>query len=83
VARSWAVAEQGIYFFAYPENGSLPYTLEFFDFSTGKTTRLAAFEGAARASAIFFITVSPDERQIVYAQRDRLDFDLMLVENFR
>jgi eukaryotic-like serine/threonine-protein kinase len=83
VGRSWAVVERGIYFFAYPQDGALPYTLEFFDFNTRQTTRLTTLEGQARAAAIFGITVSPNERWIVYAQRDRLDFDLMLVENFR
>jgi hypothetical protein len=27
--------------------------------------------------------VSPDEHWVLYAQRDKIDFDLMLVEGFR
>jgi hypothetical protein len=29
------------------------------------------------------LSITPDERYLVYAQQDKLDFDLMLVENFR
>ena len=29
------------------------------------------------------LTVSPDERLLLYTQQDKLEFDLMLVENFR
>jgi len=83
VGRSWAVAERGIYFFNFPPGGAKPYTLEFFDFNTSQTTQLAMLEAPARSFAIYVITVSPDERWLVYEQRDQLDYDLMLVENFR
>jgi hypothetical protein len=83
ITRGWALAERGVYFFVFPPGGSKPYTLEFFDFGTRQTTQLATLEGQARALSISTMTVSPDERWVVYTQRDQLDYDLMLVENFQ
>jgi hypothetical protein len=83
IGQNFAVVEQGIYFFSYPAGGREPYTIEFFDFANRQTTRLATLTELAGPFAVTGITISPDQQWIVYAQRDKLDFDLMLVENFR
>ena len=77
---NWAVVGPGIYFL----EGKLGvgYTLKFFDFETRRTTLLMTFAGPGRSFAMLGLTVAPDERSIVYALRDKLDIDLMLVENF-
>jgi len=77
---NWAVGGSGIYFI----EGKLGigYTLKFFDFETHRTTPLATLVPAGRFPMIG-LTVAPDERSILYAQCDKLDLDLMLVENFR
>jgi Tol biopolymer transport system component/serine/threonine protein kinase len=84
---NWAVAERGIYFLGFHLLNQQPrqpgYTLGFFDFATRQTTQLATLEGPIRTFQISGLTVSPDEHWVLYAQRDKLDFDLMLVENFR
>jgi hypothetical protein len=83
----WAVGDRGIYFlsfFAVLTPVRQPaYTLEFFDFATHQTTQLARLEVPGRQFLISGLTVSPDEHWVLYAQRDKLDFDLKLVEGFR
>jgi serine/threonine protein kinase len=64
-------------------NPQIPYALQFFDFATRRTTPLATLEGPRGTFQITSLTVSPDERFVLYTQRDQLEFDLMLVENFR
>jgi eukaryotic-like serine/threonine-protein kinase len=78
---NWAVAARGIYFL----EGKLgnPYTLKFFDFETHRTTPLMTLGGPGSPFAMIGLTVAPDERSILYSQRDKFDLDLMLVENFR
>jgi Tol biopolymer transport system component len=80
--RNWAVAGRGIYFFT-SQPRETPFTLEFFDFATHQTTPIKTIDGPRGTFQISALTVSPDERWVLYAQRDKLDFDLMLVENFR
>jgi hypothetical protein len=77
---NWAVSVKGIYFL----EGKLasPYTLKFFDFETRRTTSLATFGGPGSPFSMIGLTVASDERSILFAQRDTLDLDLMLVENF-
>jgi Tol biopolymer transport system component/serine/threonine protein kinase len=82
VGRSWTVAEQGIYFLSNRTGGTEPLAIEFFDFNKRQTTRLAALEKPNRVFAANVATVSPDQQWIVYAQRDQLDYDVTLIENF-
>jgi Tol biopolymer transport system component/serine/threonine protein kinase len=79
---NWAVVARGIYFLTSQPHQT-PYALEFFDFATRQTTQIATLDGPRPTFQIAGLTVSPDERWALYAQRDKLDFDLMLVENFR
>jgi Tol biopolymer transport system component len=81
-AANWAMVGRGVYFFTR-QLGQASYALQFFDFATRHTTPLATLEGPRGTFQITSLTVSPDERFILYTQRDQLEFDLMLVENFR
>jgi Tol biopolymer transport system component len=81
-AGNWAVAAHGIYFLIFNRQSSA-YALEFYDFGTRRTTQITTLEGPRLTFLISGLTISPDERWVLFAQRDKLDFDLMLVENFR
>jgi Tol biopolymer transport system component len=78
---NWAVAKRGIYFLEGKRG--IGFTLKFFDFETRVTSPLMTFAPTVGPFAMIGLTVAPDERSILYAQRDKLDLDLMLVENFR
>lgn len=75
------MVRRGVYFL----EGRLrnPLTLKFFDFETRRTTALATLGPPSGPYQILGLSVDHDERSIVYAQLDKFDFDLMLVENFR
>ena len=77
---NWAVTARGIYFLT---RRPPLYALEFFDFATRQTTQITTLEGPGGTFQISGLTISPDERWVLYAQRDKLDYDLILVENFR
>jgi serine/threonine protein kinase/Tol biopolymer transport system component len=70
---NWAsvgVSAKGVYFVA-------DRSLQFFDAATGKISTLAA------VPVTWGLTVSPDDRYVVWAQIDRNTTDLMLVDGFR
>jgi len=78
---NWAVTTRGIYMLTDQE-GPSPFVLEFFDFATRKTTQITTLSQGG-VNVLSGLTVSPDEHWILYTQRDKEEFDLMLVENFR
>jgi Tol biopolymer transport system component len=80
----WAVADKGIYFvdFEAAPSPSAPKPVKFFDFDTRQITAAGAIEGELNRGFPAF-TVTHDGRWIAWAQIDRHDSDLMLVENFR
>jgi Tol biopolymer transport system component len=78
---NWAVMAGGIYYLTRQPGQSL-YTVEFFDFATRQTAQITTLDGPRGTFLISGLTVAPDEHSILYAQRDKLDYDLMLVENF-
>ena len=57
------------------------HVLSFFDPSSRRVTNVATLE---RSVTPFEpgLSVSPDERTILYVQEDQLNSDIMLVENF-
>ena len=75
----WAVVSDGIYFINPDAKDGV--AIEFFDFARRKVKQVAALGKAAILE--FGIAVSPDRRQILYAQNDNPGGDIMLVENFR
>ncbi len=74
----WAVGEQGIYFFAKPDE-KRQSDIRFYDFSSGKISKILTITRAIQD----WIALSPDGRTIIYPQIDQAGSDLMLVENFR
>jgi hypothetical protein len=83
VGRNWAVGVKGIYYVLSPSVDGEPYSLFFYEAATGSLSRPVPLHGSVRTLPINVVTVSPDEHWIVWAQRDLLDYDVMLVENFR
>jgi Tol biopolymer transport system component len=86
-ARSYAVTNEGIYFIlpANPKQAQEYYEVNtgnalcFLSFSTGTTNIMATLQKPLQLG----VTVSPDGSSALYSQVDRLEEDLMLVENFR
>jgi Tol biopolymer transport system component len=75
---AWALAEKGI-FFVNPEARPRA-AIEFFDFATRQTTHIAHIVKEPHA---WGLTLSPDEKSILYVQLDQTETDIVLVENFR
>jgi serine/threonine protein kinase/Tol biopolymer transport system component len=76
-AAWFAVASKGIYFIPPHSDGSS--AVQFQSFATGKVTTIAAIHRPVH----WGMSVSPDERYVLYSQADQSGNDLMLVENFR
>jgi len=83
VQGNWAVTLSGVYFLVR----EVTQTIKFYSFATKQTNEVAALGknptllGALGGPQGF--SVSPDGKQILYAQVDRAEYDIMLVENFR
>jgi hypothetical protein len=73
------VTARGIYHFVPNPDRSRRDTLKYYDFRTKKLTTIFASPVPISAS----LTVSPDERTILFAQRDQISSDIMRIENFR
>ena len=76
---SFRLSATGIYFAAARDSVSKKVPLKLYRFADGKTVELGHFD----KSISFDLSVSPDERWLLYAQLDSSVDDLMLVENFR
>jgi Tol biopolymer transport system component/DNA-binding winged helix-turn-helix (wHTH) protein len=74
----WVVVENGIY---YLDTKAKP-GINFFDTATHRITRVFDLENAPARKAPG-LAVSPDKKTILYTQRDALNSDIILVENFR
>jgi dipeptidyl aminopeptidase/acylaminoacyl peptidase len=74
----WAVVENGIYYL----DMNVKPGIDFFDFTTHRTTRVFDLENRP-ASGAPGLAVSPDRKSILYTQLDALNSDIILVENFR
>ena len=75
---AYAVAKNGIYFISAGSKG-IPWRLMFLSFKTSKCQAVANLPRSVELG----LTLSPDEKTVLYSQQDRIDSDLMLVENFR
>jgi len=83
VSGRWAVVGDSIYYmeFATPER---PARISVLRMATGQKTEVFRFPANARLrTGGTALTVSPDERSILYVHVDRDESDLMLVENFQ
>ena len=77
----WAITPEGIGFFSFPDSGPV---IEFYRFSTGATAQVGALpKGTRLQTGSTYLAISRDLRWMLYSQIDRVESDIMLVENFR
>ena len=69
----FGVTSKGVYFQPNPR------AIQFLDPLTGKVSTIAALDKPGPST----LSVSPDDRYVVWSQRDRINSDLMLVDGFR
>ena len=84
--NGWTLGEQGIYFIDF--EASPRAAIKFFSFRTREISQIGEMEKERRRLRHEFapagrITVSPDEKWLLYVQYDQSGSDIMLVENFR
>ncbi|HEY2013571.1 MAG TPA: hypothetical protein VGH38_08735, partial [Bryobacteraceae bacterium] len=72
-----ALSRSGIYFLGARSGGRTPLML--YRFGEGKTEKVGAFE----KTPFLHLSVSPDEKWVLYTQMDSVVEDLLLVENFQ
>ena len=72
-----ALAEHGIYFV---DNRSDAGWIQFLDFASHGTTKVAPIGALAEGPG--GVTLSPDGRTLLYAQRDADDSDIVLLRGF-
>ncbi len=78
--RSWGVMKEGIYFIS--KEPAARQTIRFFSFATRRITPLLAVD----KEPLWWqagLALSPDGRDLLYAQLDHAVEDIMLMENFR
>jgi len=77
----WTLSRSGLYYSTTrPRPRGSEYTIQFFDFTSGRTTEVFRQVGSAGHACL---AVSPDEEWILYAEIPETQSELMLVENFR
>ena len=76
---TFCVSASGIYFAGSPDPVSRTAPLKLYRFADGKTVELGHFDKPMWTN----ISVSPDQKWLLYEQIDSSVHDLMLVENFR
>ena len=74
---AFAVSQDGIYY-KVSTDSPLRQLVQFLSFSTGKTRPVVMTERDIGLG----MSLSPDGRHLIFAQRDRASDDLMLIENF-
>lgn len=75
--RNFDVTNQGIYF--VPRTAGPPFVLQFLNFNTNTVSDILTL----RQRLYSTLSVSADERWLLYSTIDQEESDLMLVENFR
>ena len=73
----WALADDGIYFIKTRQS---PSGVDVFSFSNARITTVVGLDKLNDFVSGF--AISPDHRQVLFAQRDPINSDIMLVENF-
>jgi len=74
----WALCRECLCFLSRTASGAP--VIRFYSFATGRLTDIVELP---KAKGYNHLAVSPDGKWILYSQLDRVDSDLMLVENFR
>jgi Tol biopolymer transport system component len=77
-AFEFGVGRDGLFYFQRPQQ-DVNLILSFFDFKTARSSTITRIPRPIHMG----ITLSPDEKSILYTQIDQYTSDLMLVENFR
>jgi Tol biopolymer transport system component len=75
--ENFAVVDEGIYFIPIPDPIA-GYSIQFFSFATRKRTLITKIAKPVELG----LSVSPDQKWILYSQIDERSSDLMLVEDF-
>ena len=73
---NWALAENGVYFFA--PKGDSPPEIDFMDFKTKRTSHVARLN----KFGFYGFALSPDGKALIYPQSDRTEHDIFVVRNF-
>jgi Tol biopolymer transport system component/DNA-binding winged helix-turn-helix (wHTH) protein len=73
----WTLSGKGIYFLKHAELP--PATVEFFDFATHKTTRIATLDKPIG----WGLALAPDDASLLYVEAEFEESNIMLVKNFR
>ena len=76
----WTLGRRGLYF-TEPRAAEHKSILKLFRFETGESTRIAVLDQPFPNSSAR-LSITPDDRWIVYEQVDRSESDIMLIENF-
>jgi Tol biopolymer transport system component len=74
---SWAVARLGVYFI----NPKAPAGIDFLDFASERVVRVLDLPG--KPEEYSNLSLSPDGRRLLYAQRDGFVADIMLIDRFQ
>jgi len=78
-AFTFCVTASGIYFAGAPDPASRTVPLKLYRFADGRTVDLGHFDKPLS----LHMSISPDEKWLLYTQLDSSVDDLVLVENFR
>ena len=73
----FTLAKKGIYFDQFNKDGTT--SIQFLKFATGKVAPVITLPQGRSGP----LSISPDERYLLYSQLDQRGSDLMLIENFR
>lgn len=76
MGQAFAPGRKGVYFLAPRTDGTS--AVQLLNFATGKVTTIAVIHRPTS----FGLSVSPDERFVLYTQVDQEGRNLILVENF-
>ena len=75
--QAFTIGRDGIYY-ASPRESPTRQFIHFLSFSTGKSRPVVVSEREIGMG----LSLSPDERFVIFAQRDQVGSDLMLIQNF-
>jgi len=73
----WALAEKGVYFMKSAK--LLEETVNYFDFSTQKTTTVATLDKPIG----WGLALAPDGKSLLYVETEFSESSIMLLKNFR
>jgi eukaryotic-like serine/threonine-protein kinase len=79
IGRIWVAGEKGVY---YIDPNDRERRLQYFDLATRRATVLTRISKMCSATNRC-VSLSPDERNLLWVQTDSFNTDLMLIENFR